>query len=1176
MVDDFVSDVRDALVSISEEIDEEGGEFDFRYSLVDHLFVNALGWTREEGQGHVRVGVRGDRNDVLFYDDSNPPIPVVDCETKRPAKDLDIDDFQQLETYVKALGSAKYGVLTNGKELVLYDYNRDKGKLSSIIRFDITEIASLDESEELSSEQKAALQKLELIKRDRFVNIGDAKYFRTHYQEIPVEYRPEAEDFGYDLFLQSIRDSLTELTSVLEEFFQDYEKRDSFVGEFLETAFENWVEWRQYTGTENDDARETFCRETAYILLNRALFARIAEDKEIVGRTKLSWQGMADVIEGDAENPYLFALQESYRQIEQYYRHLYELNVFDWWWVSRDRRQRFSSDERERQTKLEDKLDYTLRDVLKRLNRFDFNWVNRDILGHIYEDYLPQEERKRLGEYYTPVEVVQFMLDSVDYTPGNDIDQKQVLDPSCGSGTFLTVVADRLIDHYKDKFDRESIYELDSEQAKIILDKIQENVYGIDINPFATHITEINLLFQTIDLYDIARDDPNYTIGEFEIHCADTLMPTKSEWRDSEAEFSSSNERQSKLNDFQKFNGRAEAFVEDLVEVERIKDEESFDLIVANPPYVKTDNIGEMKDVYYSTYSSAVKDRNFDLYVPFIQRGLDWLTDDGKLTYICPNRLVNADYAESIRSQLGEVPISQFIDFKDVNVFDVSTPYPCIFNVDFSSETEQNIIPCARFSDEMVGDQQLDRISHLKSWETPDGVSEYELFHVPQSQLVEDNQDDQLSSWKIMPDRERRVFDVIEQNAGAHISDFRDEVFEGLITGRDRVFIGKIIDEVDDKHVEFEPKGSNRENISDSAIVERSVLRRVLYGKNVEPWGIDWEGYWAITPYNIVDGKAILISDSELDRDYEKTWEYLKEHKSILESRTGTNEWWAFTRPRPSTMFRPNKMIGRVMAQEPTFVADPSNEYIFVGGGTAGGYGVLMDDSHITSSDDLLRFVALMNSKILEYYVKQTSSIFGDKHYSHNQRYLDPVPIKIPDKQLSDELAKRATVIRDTHSEITDLQYKSSDIQHYLTEVDQESSILDIAQTIELTGDDYRQDPIRKDDRMEVNAETVHDLVMKRGHTITFKSRDARDFVYLLLKSQQRRLNRTEIINMSVPSKSNISKIMKEYKTDLEKIEQLSDDVKQKENDLDNIIATDLYSLDDEEVAVVDEFLQVW
>ena len=927
-----LSELHEKIIDLHAEIREEGSEFDFRYSLVDHLFTDALNWSRTEGEGHVNF--EDDRKDVLCYDDSDPPFPVIACETKPPSHDLDLTDVEQLETYMNGIGSARYGVLTNGHSFRLYDYNPDDRELNAIDGFDVDDVATTELSD-LTQTQQDALSELKYLHWDRYVEFGDAETFRETYQEVPVQYQPGTEDKGYELFLNAVKSSLDELTDVMKLFFGDYQERtdSSYPKNFLETTFPDWKDWREYTGTSGN-AKETFCRETAYIVLNRALFARIAEDKEIVEHTRLSSQGMSSELELDEPRPYLDALTDTYDQIDNHYPDLYELGIFDWWWVSQDKRGQFDRQEARHQRDLEDELDYALGTILKRLNRFDFEYVNRDILGHVYEDYLPKEERKELGEYYTPLEVVQFMLDSAEYRPNEGIGRKQVLDPACGSGTFLTEVVERLIQHFLRKFGRTSVHQLNADEARNILERIEENVYGIDINPFAVHITQINLLFRTIDLYDkITEKEPNYSMKGFEIHVADTLSPTHQEKQQDSTDIE---DEQMKLQQFEAYNGRARAFLEDRNTVDYIKDEMEFDLIVANPPYVQSDNIGDTRDTYHSTFKSSLKDKTFDLFVPFIERGMRWLTDDGKIMYICPNRLLNASYAEEIRRKLIEEPIEYLIDFREADVFDVPTPYPCIISINREMPLDDNQIQCARFINESV--DSLEDIYHLDDWNSEPNIADYDLFSVPQSELEKDCYDKNLSSWRPMPENERRVFDTVERRAETRISDVRDEVFEGLITGRDKIFVGEVIEEVDEyetdfsknddeQYVRFEPDGSDKEKITNEAVVEKSALRRILKGKHIERWGINWPGTWSLFPYQIRNGEAELLARKELVNDYPGMQKYLSDHKDLLTSRSGANEWWAYTRPRPSTMYQENKLMTRVMAQEPSFVPDPQSEY---------------------------------------------------------------------------------------------------------------------------------------------------------------------------------------------------------------------------------------------------------
>jgi len=966
-----LEDLHEAFATLHEEVRQEGSEFDFRYSLVDHLFTDALGWSRTVGEGHVNF--EDERKDVLCYDDSDPPFPVIVCETKRPSHDLTLDDVEQLETYMNGVGSADYGILTNGHDFRLYDYDSDNRAVSVIDDFDIDTVAQTD-FEDLFDGQQNAIAELEYLHHSRFVDLGDSEYFRETYQEVPVQYQPGTDDEGYELFLDAVKDSLGVLTDVLRRFFQNYRERpeDSFPRSFLDSTFPDWKDWREYTG-KSDNAKDAFCRETAYIILNRALFARIAEDKEIVGQTRLSSRGMADALDRD-ERPYLEALMDTYDDIDDHYPDLYELGIFDWWWVSRDKRSGFDDEEKKRQESLEEDLNYTLGTVLKRLNRFNFEYVNRDILGHVYEDYLPKQERKELGEYYTPIEVVQFMLDSVDYRAGENLGQKQVLDPACGSGTFLTEVTERLIQHYVDKFGKTSVHRLDSGEARTILERVEQNVYGIDINPFAAHITQINLLFRTIDLYDkVTEQDPDYTMDGFEIHVADTLSATLLEQQDGSTE---SEGQQSSLEQFAAYNGRAQSFIEDRNEVDRIKDEEEFDVVVANPPYVRIQNLSGMKEEYSERYASAIK--NFDIYVPFIERGLEWLSEDGKLTYICPNRLFTNDYAQKIRDQLTEEPLSQLLDFKDTEVFDAATPYPCIFSVDREVSAEE--VKCVRFAEEK--ENVLDEIYHLDNWKSPDEIEAYDLYTYPRTQLKEDNEDPYLTSWKPMPKTEREVYDTLIKNAEFRLGEITDSVFQGLITGWNEVFVGEVIDE-EDGTVQFVREGGD-----ESELLEKDLLRRLLKGSEIDHWGADWEGLWLLFPYKIQSGDAELLTKETLQENYPNTWEYFKRHEDELKGREGgkwqdKDQWWAFGRSQNLSKMEPDKIMTNIMSSYNRFVADTDGEYYFVGGGNAGGYGIQLREGYAPNSEDLLYYVALLNSRVLEFFHKHIAPIFGGKYYSY-------------------------------------------------------------------------------------------------------------------------------------------------------------------------------------------------
>lgn len=161
-------------------------------------------------------------------------------------------------------------------------------------------------------------------------------------------------------------------------------------------------------------------------------------------------------------------------------------------------------------------------------------------------------------------------------------------------------------------------------------------------------------------------------------------------------------------------------------------------------------------------------------------------------------------------------------------------------------------------------------------------------------------------------------------------------------------------------------------------------------------------------------------------------------------------------------------------------------------------------DEYVPRSEDQLYFVALLNSVVLECYHKHIAPIFGGKYYSYNKRYLEPHPIVLPDDVPENTVTEYAEDIQGVRAERTDLEYKTSDIRNYPPSYEGDSSVLDLAQPINHDGDNYRQGPIRKNVKMEVDSvEKVYQVVMKQGHIIEFEDERVRDFVFELLTAQK-------------------------------------------------------------------------
>ena len=116
----------------------------------------------------------------------------------------------------------------------------------------------------------------------------------------------------------------------------------------------------------------------------------------------------------------------------------------------------------------------SMRALARRIARFDWREAPADIAAVLYETVIPPEERRTLGEYYTPDWLARAMVREVVTDPLN----QRVLDPACGSGTFVA----EAVTHFIDSARKAKLL------PKEVLDKLRTAVTGIDVHPVAVHL----------------------------------------------------------------------------------------------------------------------------------------------------------------------------------------------------------------------------------------------------------------------------------------------------------------------------------------------------------------------------------------------------------------------------------------------------------------------------------------------------------------------------------------------------------------------------------------------------------------------------------------------------------------------------------------------------------------
>jgi hypothetical protein len=157
------------------------------------------------------------------------------------------------------------------------------------------------------------------------------------------------------------------------------------------------------------------------------------------------------------------------------------------------------------------RLEEAIREVARAFSDFEpattalNSKSNRDLLKKLYQYLVPQEVRHKLGEYYTPDWLAELILNEVGY---NGDTLKRLLDPACGSGTFLVLAIQRAREYGRGHKERSL------ETAK----RIVANIWGFDLNPLAVIASRTNYLFALGDLVEQLQS------FEIPIYLADSVL----------------------------------------------------------------------------------------------------------------------------------------------------------------------------------------------------------------------------------------------------------------------------------------------------------------------------------------------------------------------------------------------------------------------------------------------------------------------------------------------------------------------------------------------------------------------------------------------------------------------------------------------------------------------------
>ena len=418
-----------------------------------------------------------------------------------------------------------------------------------------------------------------------------------------------------DLWLLSKNSFQTQELAIRAEKWRKVEKRTQ-VGQKL---FDDLMTWRnsltKQVAKQNSENSDDL-NESIQTILDRFIFIRTAEDRKIVGAT------LEPLLKAKSENLY-GEIKKVFKEFDKSFNSkLFAPHICDKWDID----------------------SKTLSKIVKGLYeeengyKYDFSVITADVLGGMYEQYLSfvqnekvdsthKSKRKAQGIYYTPKYIVDYLLDESlsKITAKSDKKNKvKILDPACGSGSFLIAAYDRLLEE-NNRISQTSLYES--------FDILQHSLFGVDIDDQAVEVAQLNLLLKAL--------------------VEKTLLPTLKQniKHGNSLIFGESTELTDLFGDAI-YENKPFNYPNEMPEV---FSNGGFDLIIGNPPYVFARSgsfESNAKEFFNKNYSVAQYQLN--TYALFIERAFQLLHPNGYLAFIVPNTWLTIQSYSVLRKYLLE------------------------------------------------------------------------------------------------------------------------------------------------------------------------------------------------------------------------------------------------------------------------------------------------------------------------------------------------------------------------------------------------------------------------------------------------------------------------------------------------------------------------------------------
>lgn len=533
--------------------------------------------------------------------------------------------------------------------------------------------------------------------------------------------------------------------------------------------------------------------------------------------------------------------------------------------------------------KIDDRpLQQVIRGLYYPESPYEFSVMPPEVLGRVYEKFLGKtirltsshraiiEEKPEVrlagGVYYTPAYVIDYV---VGRTLGRLLNRRRhqhidgrsasrafrVLDPACGSGSFLLGAYDYLLRWYRDSYIADDpdghargrpprLYRTLAGQWRLTLAErkriLLTHIFGVDRDSQAVETTKLSLLLKVLEG---ARDHLlSQQLEIFQERVPD--LDSNIKCGNSVVESDVHTNRQGTLD-----YDAAEALrpFDWNYQFSKAMSQGGFNIVLGNPPYVRIQRIPHVESDYlFRKYTSLTG--KTDLSVVFVERALQLCRPEGLIGFICTSQWTTTDYGRNLRGMLAGGKLHEVLNFGSLPVFQDAETYPAIF---------------------IIGHKEHDAVE-LREITVPEDLRVEALNSAPTTLMPRSR----LTSrpWNLKP------FDLFEHVERKRLATVRSGTLAaaaiGDLTGMDRVFVLSA-DEA-------------RELACDI------VLPYASRGAAVRPFHDTAINKWVIYPYRPdKTGRPVLLPEAELRTKYPAVYHYLRHRRDELRQRMDSRRYYA-------------------------------------------------------------------------------------------------------------------------------------------------------------------------------------------------------------------------------------------------------------------------------------------